>query len=140
MGMHSATDFFRISFSKNLTLILLFYNFFFQHPLCLRHMSVETILCAVIRHPLAGHSVLYTLSFFLQFLLIFFYERGPMFSPLALSGARICSIMAGPHWPVPQPMRGALFLLQLVPSLRNPLDFISEFFFWCRCLLFFTPR
>ena len=57
------------SFSENFTLILLFF-LFFQLPVCLWHLLVGTVMCALIRHLLAGHSVLYSLSF-LQFLLIF---------------------------------------------------------------------
>ena len=93
--------------SENWPLILLSF-LFLQLPVCLRHLFAGMVLCALIRHPLAGHSVLYSLSF-LQFLLIFFCEREPMFSPPPLSGAGIYSFRTGLHRPVPQPMRGALF-------------------------------
>ena len=50
-------------FSENFTMILLFF-LFFQDPVCLCHLSAGTVLCARIRHPLAGQSVLYSLSFY----------------------------------------------------------------------------
>ena len=99
--------FFSDDLSQNWPLILLFF-LFFQLPVCLRNLFAGMVLCALIRHPLAGHSVLYSLSF-LQFLLIIFCKREQMFSPPPLSGAGNRSFRAGLHQPVPQPMRGALF-------------------------------
>ena len=101
--------FFPEIFPENFTVILLFF-LFIQLSVCLRHLSAGTVLCALIRHPLAGYSVLCSLRF-LQLLLIFFsVKEGPHFSPPPVSRADICSFKAGLHRSVPKPMRGALFL------------------------------
>ena len=119
-------------FSQNFTLILLFFQFF-RLSVCLWQLSAGTVLCALIKQSLAGHSVLYSLSF-LQYLLIFSVKEG-QFSALqpclgqafAASGQAFIGQFDSP-----------CLLPQLVPSLRNPSDFTSEFFFWCHCLPFFT--
>ena len=109
-------------FSEDFTLILLFF-LFFQVPVCLWHLFAGTVLCALMRNPLAGHSVLSTLSF-LQFFLIFFLSKRANFQPSTPEWGRHCSFRAGLRRPDPQPC----VLLQLVPSLRNPSDFTPEFF------------
>ena len=65
----SCQRFFLNFFPENLALVWLFV-LFFQRPGYLRHLSAEMVLCVLIRHPLAGHSVLYSITF-LQLLLIF---------------------------------------------------------------------
>ena len=48
---------------------MLLFFLFFQLPVSPRHLSAGVVMCDLIRQPLAGHSVLYSLSLS-QFLLI----------------------------------------------------------------------
>ena len=81
-----------------------------------------------IRHPLVGHSVLYSLNF-LQLLLIFSCARGPIFFLHPWVGHAFAAATQACIGQFHSPCVAPYFWLQLVPSLRNLSDFTPEFFF-----------